>query len=140
MREAGIREPILLLEGFFQPEDLEAVAELGIIPAVHRLEHEFGAKPLLEPLSYSIARRVEKPVVAAIESKHGTEVLEREGVTGTDAVGLHGPSSRPPANLIRAAIRFSMGGWVANRLENSDLLGVLSRNMPLSSSGASSLD
>ncbi len=38
LREAGIREPILLLEGFFQPEDLEAVAELGIIPAVHRLE------------------------------------------------------------------------------------------------------
>ena len=56
---------------------LAAVGPMQFEVAVHRLEHEFGAKPLLEPLSYSIARRVEKPVVAAIESKHGTEVLER---------------------------------------------------------------
>jgi peptide chain release factor 3 len=45
--------------------------------AVHRLEHEFGARTELEILRYTIARRVERAVVAAVESKHGTEVLER---------------------------------------------------------------
>ena len=38
LREAGIRQPILLLEGFFEPDDLELCAEYGLIPSVHRLE------------------------------------------------------------------------------------------------------
>lgn len=54
LREAGIREPILLLEGFFQPEDLETVAELGLIPVVHRLEQlqaiEAAALPVKLPV------------------------------------------------------------------------------------------
>ena len=38
LREAGVRQPILLLEGFFSAGDLEACAEYGVIPAVHRVE------------------------------------------------------------------------------------------------------
>ncbi|MFA7293223.1 MAG: alanine racemase [Rhodocyclaceae bacterium] len=38
LREAGIRQPILLLEGFFSPEDLELVAEHRLSVVVHRLE------------------------------------------------------------------------------------------------------
>lgn len=38
LREAGIRQPILLLEGFFQAEDLELVAEHRLSLVVHRLE------------------------------------------------------------------------------------------------------
>lgn len=38
LREAGIRQPILLLEGFFTPEDLELVAEYRLSVVVHRLE------------------------------------------------------------------------------------------------------
>ena len=38
LREAGIRQPILLLEGFFSAEDLELVAEYRLSVVVHRLE------------------------------------------------------------------------------------------------------
>lgn len=38
LRQAGIRQPILLLEGFFTPEDLELVAEYRLSVVVHRLE------------------------------------------------------------------------------------------------------
>jgi len=38
LREAGIRQPILLLEGFFSPEDLEVVAEHRLSLVIHRLD------------------------------------------------------------------------------------------------------
>jgi alanine racemase len=38
LREAGIRQPILLLEGFFTADDLEIVAEHRLSLVVHRLE------------------------------------------------------------------------------------------------------
>jgi alanine racemase len=38
LRDAGFRQPILLLEGFFDRHDLAACVEYGLTPAVHRLE------------------------------------------------------------------------------------------------------
>ncbi|HEX5802867.1 MAG TPA: alanine racemase [Azospira sp.] len=38
LREAGVRQPILLLEGFFAAEDLELVAEHRLSLVVHRLD------------------------------------------------------------------------------------------------------
>lgn len=38
LRDAGFRQPILLLEGFFEPDDLTVCAEYALIPAVHRIE------------------------------------------------------------------------------------------------------
>jgi alanine racemase len=38
LRDAGIGQPILLLEGFFDRHDLAACAEYGLTSAVHRLE------------------------------------------------------------------------------------------------------
>jgi alanine racemase len=38
LRDAGFRQPILLLEGFFDRPDLEACAAYGLTPAVHRLD------------------------------------------------------------------------------------------------------
>lgn len=38
LREAGFRQPILLLEGFFQEQDLAPVQELGLTPVVHSAE------------------------------------------------------------------------------------------------------
>ena len=38
LRDAGFRQPILLLEGFFEPDDLAVCAEYRLIPAIHRLE------------------------------------------------------------------------------------------------------
>ncbi|MFN2320284.1 MAG: peptide chain release factor 3 [Dermatophilaceae bacterium] len=56
---------------------LAAVGPMQFEVAVHRLEHEFGARTELETLRYSIARRVERATVPLVEAKHGTEVLER---------------------------------------------------------------
>jgi alanine racemase len=38
LREAGIRKPVLLLEGFFSPEDLAVVAEHGLSCVIHTAE------------------------------------------------------------------------------------------------------
>jgi len=38
LRDAGLRQPILLLEGFFGADDLSICAEYGLIPAIHRIE------------------------------------------------------------------------------------------------------
>jgi alanine racemase len=38
LREEGFRQPILLLEGFFDAQDLAVCAEYGLTPVVHRLE------------------------------------------------------------------------------------------------------
>ncbi|MDR0379386.1 MAG: alanine racemase [Candidatus Accumulibacter sp.] len=38
LRDAGFRQPILLLEGFFDRHELAACGEYGLTPAVHRLD------------------------------------------------------------------------------------------------------
>ena len=38
LREAGLRQPILLLEGFFHPQDLTLVQEMDLTPVVHSVE------------------------------------------------------------------------------------------------------
>lgn len=38
LREAGMRQPILLLEGFFEAADIPLCAEYGLIPVVHSVE------------------------------------------------------------------------------------------------------
>ena len=38
LRDAGYRQPILLLEGFFEASDLAVCAEYGLTTAVHRIE------------------------------------------------------------------------------------------------------
>ena len=38
LRDAGIRQPILLLEGFFDEDDIALCAEYGLIPAIHRID------------------------------------------------------------------------------------------------------
>lgn len=54
LRESGINHPILMLEGFFQAEDLAVVAEYGLIPAIHRLDQlqtiEAAALPMRQPV------------------------------------------------------------------------------------------
>jgi alanine racemase len=38
LRDAGVRQPILLLEGFFEPADVSLCAEYGLIPVIHNVE------------------------------------------------------------------------------------------------------
>lgn len=38
LREAGLRQPILMLEGFYAPEEIGVFAEHGLIPVLHRPE------------------------------------------------------------------------------------------------------
>ena len=38
LRNAGLKHPIMLLEGCFEPADLQLCAEYGLTPAVHHLE------------------------------------------------------------------------------------------------------
>ena len=38
LRDAGVRQPILLLEGVFEAADFSVCAEYGLIPVIHRVE------------------------------------------------------------------------------------------------------
>ncbi|WP_301103124.1 alanine racemase [Propionivibrio sp.] len=54
LRDAGIRQPILLLEGFFEPDDVTVCAQYGLIPCIHRSEQlqmiRAAALPLRLPI------------------------------------------------------------------------------------------
>ncbi|MEO8409079.1 MAG: alanine racemase [Propionivibrio sp.] len=52
LRNAGFRQPILLLEGFFEAADLAVCAEYGLTTAIHRLEQlrMIAAAALPQPL------------------------------------------------------------------------------------------
>ena len=52
LRDAGFRQPILLLEGFFDAADIPVCAEYGLIPSVHRSEQlqMIAAAALPQPL------------------------------------------------------------------------------------------
>jgi len=52
LRDAGFRQPILLLEGFFEAADIPVCAEYGLIPSVHRIEQlqMIAAAALPQPL------------------------------------------------------------------------------------------
>ncbi|OLT22497.1 peptide chain release factor 3 [Ornithinimicrobium sp. CNJ-824] len=56
---------------------LAAVGPMQFEVATHRLEHEFNAQSVLEPLGYAEARRTTRAAVPTIDAKHGAEVLER---------------------------------------------------------------
>lgn len=55
-RAAGWRKPILLLEGFFEPRDLEAVQRLNLTPVVHGDEQiaMLAAQPLSAPVEVQV--------------------------------------------------------------------------------------
>ena len=85
---------------------LAAVGPMQFEVASHRLEHEFGAEVILEPLAYTIARRTDLSLTPLIDGKHGAEVLERTDGTvvalftdrwrmGTIAADLPDGSLRP---------------------------------------------
>lgn len=54
LRNAGFRQPILLLEGIFDPDDVTVCAEHGLIPVIHRVEQlgmiRAAALPLRLPI------------------------------------------------------------------------------------------
>ena len=54
LRDAGFRQPILLLEGFFDAADIAACGEYALIPSVHRIEQlqmiRAAALPQLLPI------------------------------------------------------------------------------------------
>lgn len=52
LRDAGFRQPILLLEGFFDAADIAVCGEYGLIPSVHRSEQlqMIAAAALPQPL------------------------------------------------------------------------------------------
>lgn len=54
LREAGFRHPILLLEGFFAPEDLALCAQYGLTTAIHRLEQLQMIRQAALPVPLSI--------------------------------------------------------------------------------------
>jgi peptide chain release factor 3 len=56
---------------------LAAVGPMQFEVATHRLEHEFGAQTLLEPLHYGIARRTTRSAQPIVDGKHGAEVMRR---------------------------------------------------------------
>ncbi|WP_114905524.1 peptide chain release factor 3 [Ornithinimicrobium murale] len=60
---------------------LAAVGPMQFEVATHRLEHEFGAQTILEPLSYSVARRTTSRAAPAVDTTQGAEVLERSDGT-----------------------------------------------------------
>ncbi len=56
---------------------LAAVGPMQFEVASHRMEHEFGAPITVDPLPYSVARRISGEAAPLMASKYGAEVLTR---------------------------------------------------------------
>ena len=70
LREAGSAKPVLLLEGFFQPADLEAVERYRLTPALHDLEQ----------IAMLERARLSAPIAVALKLNTG---LNRLGFAGS---------------------------------------------------------
>ena len=64
--EGGDREPILA-----------AVGELQFEVALHRLENEFGARPVFEPAPFTVARRTDSQGRDTLSGRRGVEIATR---------------------------------------------------------------
>ena len=84
LREAGYRQPILLLEGFFEADELPLFAEYGLTPVVHALEQiemlTGAALPARLPVYLKINTGMNR-LGLSLESFHAAlTALQRPGV------------------------------------------------------------
>jgi len=84
LRHAGFRQPILLLEGFFEPADLAICAEYDLTTAIHRVEQ----------LQMIRAAALEKPLPIYVKLNTG---MNRLGFTIEQLPALRAELAKAPA-------------------------------------------
>ena len=103
LRNAGLKHPIMLLEGCFEPADLELCAEYGLTPAVHHLEQlrMFAAVGLKAPL----------PINLKINTG-----MNRLGFTAAELPAVQAMPSTVPSRSIRT----TLCGWPGVKATSRD--------------------
>jgi len=99
LRKAGIRQPLLLLEGFYDPKELPLFAEFGLTPVLHRLDQvealRAAALPVRLPVYLKLNTGMNRLGLAVAELDPALALLaDRADVTlmthFADADGRHG--------------------------------------------------
>jgi hypothetical protein len=86
LREAGIRQPILLLEGFFEAADLAVCAEHDLTVVIHRLEQLQMLRQAALPRRLSIYLKLEQRHESP-RSDRRTSLPAAQARTGGDGCG-----------------------------------------------------
>ncbi len=93
LREAGIRQPILLLEGFYQPDELPLFAEYELTPVLHamwQVDALIAARlPLQLPVYLKLDTGMNRLGFADDEFAHVLARLEAAGCATSIAVMTH---------------------------------------------------
>ena len=117
LREAGIRQPILLLEGFFEPDDLELCAEYGLIPSVHRLEQlqmiRQAALPVRLPIYLKFNSGMNRLGFTQAELPAVQAELEKSTAIASIALMTHFANADDPLGVAWQLERFAemRAGW-----------------------------
>jgi alanine racemase len=86
LRDAGFRQPILLLEGFFEPDDLVVCAEYSLIPSIHCLEQLHMLRAAALPLRLPIYLKLNTGMNRLGFTLDQLPAVQRE-LTGSSAIG-----------------------------------------------------
>lgn len=95
-RQAGWTRPLMLLEGFFEPQDIDVVDTYGLTVAVHgedqlrMLEHASPRRPIAVNLKVNMGmNRLGFAPGAVISAWQRLEELQRKGVVGELGAMMH---------------------------------------------------
>jgi alanine racemase len=111
LREAGVRQPILLLEGLFEAADLAVVAEHSLSVVIHDTAQiemlESGGVPTRTPVYLKINSGMNRLGFSAAEFPAVLERLRRCKAVGTITLMSHFSDADGPAGVAEQLKRFS---------------------------------
>jgi alanine racemase len=117
LRAAGLRQPILMLEGFYQAEELPQFAELGLTPVLHRLDQvaTFAAAglPVRLPVYLKLETGMHRLGLEADELAAALALLADSRAAAAVTLMSHFADADGPAGVADALARF--GGLCAGR-------------------------
>ena len=115
LREAGIAKPLLLLEGIFQPADLQIVDRYGLTTVVHDLEQILMLERARLSSQIAVCLKLNTGLnrlgFAAAEARAAYSRLQAGGKAGTISLMTHFADADGPAGVAGQLARFSE--WTA---------------------------
>lgn len=110
LRAAGLRQPILMLEGFYQAEELPQFAELGLTPVLHRLDQvaDFvaAALPVRLPVYLKLETGMHRLGLEADDLVAALALLADSRAAASVTLMSHFADADGPAGVADALARF----------------------------------
>jgi alanine racemase len=111
LREAGVRHPILLLEGMFQPNDISVISEHSLSAVIHHMAQiemmELSGSPTRIPVYLKLNTGMNRLGFTLAEFPAALQRLQRCAVCGPITLMTHFADADGPAGIADQLKRFS---------------------------------